>query len=485
MRHILTIFLFGIASCSCFAQPFSTSFEPPVNRTVNDSISYNPISLSCYPYNNVLDSNYARTGFRSLRSDLYSTDVCFNNSRRAEGQVLKLGADTAREEEWYAFSVYPSLFTNYMTQQGLVMQLFNGAQGVNPNIALWISPDPSGQFMNWYLNLKVDTLNPNGTIHQTGRILQRQVNYRWTDFIFHVNWKNSYQGWVDVYIGQPGVTPTLVLPTGGTHTYSGATLNKQFNPSQPRWPSFRFGAYWFGWPTPGLQYPVTHITFSFDNINIGDSTNVLSDFYIPTNIIYTKPTVSAGANQVITLPTSSATLTGVSTATTGIILSRTWTQIGGTAATIVSPNSDVTNITGLTTAGVRTFKLKSIATNQLADSSIVTVTVNAEPPPMNLPPVVNAGSPQTITLPTTSVSLSGSATDPDGTIVSYQWAKISGTGGTITTPTNQNTTVTGLSVGTYIFSLTATDNVGATGSATVQVNVVNAPTTPRMRARRG
>jgi hypothetical protein len=47
--------------------------------------------------------------------------------------------------------------------------------------------------------------------------------------------------------------------------------------------------------------------------------------------------------------------------------------------------------------------------------------------PVNVPPVAHAGTGQTITLPVDSVTLDGSAsTDPDGTIVSYSWAKIAG-----------------------------------------------------------
>ena len=44
----------------------------------------------------------------------------------------------------------------------------------------------------------------------------------------------------------------------------------------------------------------------------------------------------------------------------------------------------------------------------------------------NQSPTANAGTNQAITLPTSTVSLSGSGTDPDGTISSYAWAKVSG-----------------------------------------------------------
>lgn len=92
----------------------------------------------------------------------------------------------------------------------------------------------------------------------------------------------------------------------------------------------------------------------------------------------------------------------------------------------------------------------------------------------NQPPVsVPVATPSTITLPTSSVTLSGSgSSDPDGTISSYAWSKISGPGsGTITNPTSVSTTVTGLTAGTYVYQLLVTDNGGATNSATVTVTV--------------
>lgn len=90
----------------------------------------------------------------------------------------------------------------------------------------------------------------------------------------------------------------------------------------------------------------------------------------------------------------------------------------------------------------------------------------------NQSPTVSAGPDQAFNLPTTSVNLVGTATDPDGTVSSVAWTQVSGTSGTITTPTATTTTVTGLTTaGIRVFRLTATDNLGATNSATVQVTV--------------
>lgn len=90
----------------------------------------------------------------------------------------------------------------------------------------------------------------------------------------------------------------------------------------------------------------------------------------------------------------------------------------------------------------------------------------------NISPTADAGADQAITLPTTSVTLSGSGTDSDGSITSYVWTKISGTGGTIVSPSSASTSVTGLSAGYYVFRLTVTDNGSATAvdDITIMVN---------------
>lgn len=92
--------------------------------------------------------------------------------------------------------------------------------------------------------------------------------------------------------------------------------------------------------------------------------------------------------------------------------------------------------------------------------------------PSNLAPSANAGTDQTIYLPTTSTSLSGSGFDADGSIVSYAWTKVSGpNGGIISSPNTPFTTIQALQQGVYQYQLTVTDNAGATGSSTVKITV--------------
>ncbi len=94
----------------------------------------------------------------------------------------------------------------------------------------------------------------------------------------------------------------------------------------------------------------------------------------------------------------------------------------------------------------------------------------------NQPPVVNAGGNKTITLPQNSVSLTGTATDADGTIAGYTWTKTAGPNTySINNATSPTTTVSNLAEGVYTFQLKVTDNNGAGSVDNVQVTVLAAP----------
>ena len=97
--------------------------------------------------------------------------------------------------------------------------------------------------------------------------------------------------------------------------------------------------------------------------------------------------------------------------------------------------------------------------------------IGGNPPPTNSAPTSNAGTDQTITLPTSSVTLTGSATDPEGNSMTYIWTKVSGPSMTFTSPSSLSTSATGLTEGTYSFWLTATDSQGAVNADQIIVIV--------------
>ncbi|HWG88120.1 MAG TPA: putative Ig domain-containing protein, partial [Candidatus Acidoferrales bacterium] len=91
----------------------------------------------------------------------------------------------------------------------------------------------------------------------------------------------------------------------------------------------------------------------------------------------------------------------------------------------------------------------------------------------NTAPVVHAGTNQTITLPTNSATLNGTATDdglPNGTLTTT-WTQVSGpVQAAIASPDQLVTVVSFTQPGTYVFKLTASDSV-LTSSANVTITV--------------
>lgn len=190
------------------------------------------------------------------------------------------------------------------------------------------------------------------------------------------------------------------------------------------------------------------------------------------------PSVGAGAAAAITLPVSSVILVGTAVGNGGAtIKGLTWKQTSGpAAASIASPTSLTTTISGLTVAGSYVFSLTATDNNNLTATGAVTVTVN--PLVTSGPavaPTVSAGKGQAITLPTSATTLTGTATGNGGaTIKTLSWKESSGPAtATVSSAASLSTVVSGLTVaGSYVFTLYATDNNGksANGSMTVVVN---------------
>lgn len=81
---------------------------------------------------------------------------------------------------------------------------------------------------------------------------------------------------------------------------------------------------------------------------------------------------------------------------------------------------------------------------------------------------------------TATTTLDGSASsDSDGTIIAYKWVQVSGPSNpVITNATTSKATVTYTVAGVYKYSLTVTDNSGASTTATVDITVLAANIPP-------
>ena len=186
------------------------------------------------------------------------------------------------------------------------------------------------------------------------------------------------------------------------------------------------------------------------------------------------PVVSAGPNQTISLPANSFVLNGTVTddgKPQGVALAIQWTQVSGPApVTFNSPNQPVTQA-GFSTTGVYVLQL-SASDTQFTTTAKVTITVLAAA--ANKPPVVSAGPNQTLTLPTNTVTLNGTATDdglPNGTLLT-SWSVVSGPAPVIFgSPAQPITSATFTTAGVYVLRLTASDTqLSSSADVTVTVN---------------
>jgi PKD repeat protein len=191
------------------------------------------------------------------------------------------------------------------------------------------------------------------------------------------------------------------------------------------------------------------------------------------------PVVNAGSNQTITLPAAAnlnGTVTDDGLPSPPATVTVAWSMDSGPGiVTFANPAATTTTAT-FSVAG--TYVLRLTANDSaLPASATVTITVNPAPP-VNQPPVVNAGSNQTITLPA-AANLNGTVTD-DGlpnppAAVTVAWSKDSGPGiVTFANPAATTTTATFSVAGTYVLRLTANDSA-LPASATVTITVNPAP----------
>lgn len=189
------------------------------------------------------------------------------------------------------------------------------------------------------------------------------------------------------------------------------------------------------------------------------------------------PAADAGAAVTVTLPETTANLSGAGKDTDGTIASYAWSQVSGPATAAISSGTTLKPVVSrLTAAGAYVFKLTVKDNDGATGSDQVTVTVKSASTTPNAAPAADAGTGATITLPVSTVNLSGAGKDTDGTIAAYAWSQVSGpVTATISLGTTLKPTVTKLTTaGTYVFRLTVTDNDGATGADVVSVIVVTA-----------
>ncbi len=188
------------------------------------------------------------------------------------------------------------------------------------------------------------------------------------------------------------------------------------------------------------------------------------------------PTVNAGADQLITLPTNNVTLTSIVTddglAPGTATLTYAWSRASG-PGTVTFSNATAANTTATFSAGGAYTLRLTVSDGALTTNDEINVIVNSAP-------TANAGPDQLISLPNNTATLAGTGADPDGLPtngpLTFAWTRVSGPGTvTIANANAANTTATFSAAGSYTLRLTVSDSA-ATGSDDVVISVNAAPT---------
>ncbi len=189
----------------------------------------------------------------------------------------------------------------------------------------------------------------------------------------------------------------------------------------------------------GLAGSTYTLRWTISNACSSTSDEVLISF-LPT-----ATTANAGADQLAVCNTNSVALAANSPS----VGNGTWTVVSGSGGTIAAPSSATSSFTGLSSTS---YTLRWTISNGCTSSND-DVTISFGP---SAPTLANAG-PDQLQKCGTSATLAGN-TASSGT---GAWTIISGTGGTITTPTSPTSAFTGTAGSTYTLRWTISNTCGS------------------------
>lgn len=166
----------------------------------------------------------------------------------------------------------------------------------------------------------------------------------------------------------------------------------------------------------------------------------------------------------------------------GDALTFVWTQTAGPNVTLTGADTSVVGFTAPQTSTNVVVTLHLVLSDGHGGTAMNDTSITVLPPSTNHAPVADAGVAQTVA-PGASVTLAGSATDPDNdAIASYAWTQTGGPAVSLSSATVARPTFTApqlAATATLGFSLTAVDSKGLSSapvatSVTVQVPVTTA-----------
>ncbi|XP_027720297.1 dyslexia-associated protein KIAA0319-like protein homolog [Vombatus ursinus] len=212
-------------------------------------------------------------------------------------------------------------------------------------------------------------------------------------------------------------------------------------------------------------------TFSLTVVDsFGASSSATASLTVNKAVDY-PPVANAGPNQVITLPQNSITLYGNQSTDDHGIASYEWSLSPSSKGKVVDMQGVRTPALQLSAMQEGDYTYQLTVTDTAGHQATTEVIVIVQPE-NNKPPQADAGPDKELTLPVDSTTLDGSKSLDDQKIISYLWEKTQGPDGVrLENANNSIATVTGLQVGTYIFTLTVKDERNLQSQSSVSVIV--------------
>ncbi len=285
---------------------------------------------------------------------------------------------------------------------------------------------------------------------------------------------NVYQWIMESHPGTPkadaGANKVITLPANQSTTLAGSGTDADGSIASYQWTKTSGGTVTMsGTNTSTLQLSNLQVGEYVFRLQVKDNSGwpstpdeIKLKVEAQTNIL---PVVNAGSDKILKPATATykPSLTGTATDSDGTITSYQWSKISGGQVTLVNANTQTVLLEDII-PGLYIFRLT--ATDNLGGQAYDDINIR-----VNEKPIPNAGPDITLTLPTNSVSITGTATDPDGTVVGYLWEQYSGSPATMSGTNTQTLSLTGLIAGIYGFRLTAFDNDGSSNRDYVTVHV--------------
>ena len=171
-------------------------------------------------------------------------------------------------------------------------------------------------------------------------------------------------------------------------------------------------------PRGAFAQMIEHTVLINDGFGGTDAASVTTE--IPANII---PVANAGTDLTVAGGSTVTLDASASSDSENDSLTYSWSQLSGPSVSLVNANTSAPSFTAPATTNTdQTMVFELVVNDGIADSLADTVSINI---PSNFAPTIDAGADATVS-PQSTVTLQGSATDPEMDSLTFQWTQTSG-----------------------------------------------------------